>query len=76
MKVLQSHKKKTSLLRVIASVLAGTVLITPLIAFSQVNISEENESASLKIKESSATEVKPGYDVPVRSYGFLKMWTG
>src|SRR5204863_364356 len=36
MKALQLHKKKTSQLRVIASLLAGAVLITPLIAFAQV----------------------------------------
>ena len=40
MKVLQSHKNKISRLRVIVSLLAGTVLITPLIAFAQVSTPE------------------------------------
>ncbi len=37
MKALQLHKKKTSRLRVITSLLAGTVLVTPLITFAQTN---------------------------------------
>jgi hypothetical protein len=43
MKALQLHKKKTSQLRVIATLLAGTVLVTPLIAFAQENAPQFSE---------------------------------
>ncbi|MFZ1547165.1 MAG: hypothetical protein WAT12_08695, partial [Candidatus Nitrotoga sp.] len=43
MKVLQLNKKKISRLRVIASLLTGTVLITPLITFAQENAPQLSE---------------------------------
>jgi len=43
MKVLQLRKKKTFRLRVIASLLASTVLITPLITFAQENAPQLSE---------------------------------
>ena len=43
MKALRLHKKKPFRLRVITSLLASTVLITPLIAFAQENVPELSE---------------------------------
>lgn len=51
MKALRLHKKKTSRLRVIASLFAGTVLITPVIAFAQVNEQELSQQQAEELDQ-------------------------
>ncbi|CAH1904012.1 Alginate_exp domain-containing protein [Candidatus Nitrotoga sp. HW29] len=51
MKALRLHKKKTSRLRVVASLLAGTVLITPVIAFAQANEQELSQQQAEELDQ-------------------------
>ncbi|BBJ22252.1 alginate export family protein [Candidatus Nitrotoga sp. AM1P] len=51
MTALQLHKKKISRLRVIASLLAGAVLITPLIALAQANDSQLSQQQAEELDQ-------------------------